>query len=546
MPGMVLSPANTDLLATLPAAMGAVDLYLVDGDGRVEIAFGDGPPPTFSLRDGQLQVQCSPQRQAIVLPLPAGGHVVASCRRDGSGLAVMLERLLTSIVQREQLEQDMISMNSSSLQLLEQVSMMGETLPRLSTGESDAEVAAMGLKALLVAASVNRAVYCSYDPTTRNCEVLVHVVMDAAGQAIRCPYPLEPTVRGDAGFLREVLAKDGSVVVRSVHDLPPASADGGPERLARSQVIGVPVSYGAGDQRVLLGVLLAMDKRCSRYSNQDQLGSEEGQVAHSFAAMLGAVIGARKTAEMGKELSMAHAIQSQILPERPAVVAGFDLAADYRTCGDVGGDYFDFVPLADGRTMVVVADVSGHNLASGMMMVSARATLRTLAGMRTAPAELFRELAGGMFRDLTRTERFITAVAVTLKPHHPEVEVVNAGHNDLMVFRAATRTVEQVAGDGTILGFMPAAGYRSCALPLAPGDFVCLYTDGVTETIGPDDEMFGEQRLAAVLRAAAHGSARAIVDALLAAVQKFRGGGASGDDVTAVVVKATGTATGAK
>ena len=144
---------------------------------------------------------------------------------------------------------------------------------------------------------------------------------------------------------------------------------------------------------------------------------------------------------------MAQAIQGQILPRGPATVPGFDLAGDYRTGGEVGGDYFDFLPLADGRTMAVIADVSGHDLASGMIMVSARATLRTLATRCSDPAVLFEMLAAGMHQDLWRTERFLTAAAAVLEPGGKRVEIVMAGDNELLLYRAATGKL--TAGDGS-------------------------------------------------------------------------------------------------
>ncbi len=117
--------------------------------------------------------------------------------------------------------------------------------------------------------------------------------------------------------------------------------------------------------------------------------------------------------------------------------------------------------MADGRTMVVVADVSGHNLASGMMMVGARATLRTLASVRAELDELFDDFASAMYEDLTSTERFLTAAALGLRANDRSIDYVSAGHNDLFIYRAATNTVERMATEHTILGFMPRPGYTA-------------------------------------------------------------------------------------
>jgi sigma-B regulation protein RsbU (phosphoserine phosphatase) len=310
--------------------------------------------------------------------------------------------------------------------------------------------------------------------------------------------------------------------------------------MARRQVLGVPVTYGAGDKRVVLGALLLFDKAATSYSSGEDLGSGEGQVAKLVAAMLGAVLGARKTAALGKELTMANSIQRQILPKGALELTGFDVAADYQACGAVGGDYFDYVPIADGRTMVVVADVSGHNLASGMMMVSARATLRTLASVRTGLDKVFEDFAVAMFEDLTSTERFLTAAALALREGDRRVEYVSAGHNDLLVYRAKMDRVEAIKSESTILGFLPSPEYGVRFIDLEPGDCMLLFTDGITEATNPADEMFGDERLEALFAQVVPGrTARGIVDAIVHEVHAHRGAALVMDDITAVVVRCT-------
>ncbi|MBK8097845.1 MAG: serine/threonine-protein phosphatase [Planctomycetes bacterium] len=534
---MAITHASAELLARLPAAFGHLALFVCDEQGAVVERHGEDQGSRVSAGGDGPQVATANDRAALQVHMPGGGHIIATFPQD-SPAASLIAALLAGLCQREQLELDMESMNTSSLQLLEQVAMLGETLPKLSAGETDAEIAAMGLKACVVAAGVERAVFLTFHQETGLCEALVHIVADDAGQANVAPYPADDFVPADRGWCARVLGVDETMIQDTVPSGQRLGEPGSPEHLAARELIGVPVSYGSGPKRVVLGALLVMDKRRSSYSTQEHLGSQEGQVATSFAAMLGAVLGARKTAELGKELHMAQVIQGQILPERPAQVPGFDLAGDYQTCGEVGGDYFDYVHLADGRTMVVVADVSGHNLASGMMMVSARATLRTLASVRGEPARLFSELAATMYRDLTRTERFLTAAAVVLQPGSHEVEIVSAGHNDLMVYRTATGEVERLASESTILGFLPAPEYESRRVHLQAGDFLFLYTDGITEACDPNGDMFGEDQLASVLQQAAAGTARQIVAMVLASLHRHRGKTSRADDVTAVVVRA--------
>src|SRR6185503_19974826 len=111
---------------------------------------------------------------------------------------------------------------------------------------------------------------------------------------------------------------------------------------------------------------------------------------------------------------------------------------DCRTCGAVGGDYYDFVPMAGGGSLAVLADVSGHTLASGLLMVCARTALRVLAARHDRVVAVFDELTTALHDDLARTERFISAIGVALLPGERRLQVVNAGHCPALVHRART------------------------------------------------------------------------------------------------------------
>jgi serine phosphatase RsbU (regulator of sigma subunit) len=511
---------SSDLLAAVPLVFEGVSVRVTDGAGQARV-YGTPAADAAEVR----------------VDLPTGG-VVASVPATAAAAHKLVTSLLEVVAERERLESDMESMNAGALRLLEQVSMLGESLPRLSGASDDVEVASLGVRGCHRAAGVSRAIYLACVPGKQFCEVIVDFGGDH--RPLGFSKDLDPLLPVD-GLLAEILAAEG-VVLRPVPRGGHLGTPGTVEYLATSQVLAVPVSYGAGDKRVVIGALVLLDREVGyggvEGGEPSPLGSEEGQVAESFAAMIGAVLGARKVAALGKELSMAQAIQRQSLPERAVELSGFDVAARYFACGAVGGDYYDYVPLADGRTMAVVADVSGHNLASGMVMVGARAMLRALAPRHDGPHEVFDSLAAGLFDDLTRTERFLTAAAVALRADSGCVDYVSAGHNDLLVYRAATDRVESVASESTILGFLPEPRYESRTLQLEPGDCMLLYTDGITEATDGSDEMFGDERLAAVFaQIAPNRSASRIVDGIVQALDDFRRGQVGADDVTAVVIR---------
>ncbi len=540
-----MAPTETSLavLDALTAAFGgAISVQVFDTEGQLRRRGGPADEIRVERTAHGLAVAAPAGRTAVQRALGRLGWtaIVSFDTPREAALLPLLDRLFGMVRDKEQVEGDLDSIHSSSLALLEEVALVGDTLPQLPTGRSVVDVAEMGLRALVVAASVRRALFVEFHQATGRCEVLVQVGMDRIGrQAVPIPYAGERLL-GAGGLAWETVHGRGDAVLRNVPAGARLGAAGSPEFLAERQIIAVPVTYGGEDKRVVLGVLLVMDKCANAYSDSTELGSHETKLATALASMLGSVLGTRKVAELGNELQMANEIQQQILPPRPAAVPGYQLAGRCSNSGAVGGDYFDYLPMADDRTLVVVADVAGHDLASGMLMVGARSTLRALASKQSDLRQLFEDLAQSLYHDLTRTERFITAVGVVLRPGNPIVDLANAGHNDAIVVRARTGAIERLSSESPVLGFLPAPDHPVRRARLEEGDVLLLYTDGVVEAAAPSGEMLGEDRLAEVVRAAAPQSAASILAEVFAAVEAFAGTRERGDDVTAVAIKAVG------
>jgi len=537
-----LGATTAELFRQLPiASTGRLGLCVVGRNGLVRVRTGHDDGIEFRMEEGRPTYTVPSGRKALERRAQEeGGLVVVTFDADcANRLEPFLHVLFSMLADKEQVENDMESMFSSSLALLEEVSIVGEMLPKLTTAESEEETAEMGLRALLVAVSVERAIYVRVNKDAGQAQVVVQVVARHGDIPVAEPYTGDEFILesdGDSVMWRAVRGMGGAIL-ESVVDPGCLGPDGCPERLARRQVIAVPVRYGSGGTAVTLGALLLMDKRSNAYSWSTELGSQETKLATSVGAMLGSVLGTRKVAELGKELQMGQDMQRQILPSAAPHVVGYDLAGLCTTSAHIGGDYYDFLRLPDGRTMVVIADVSGHNLPSGMLMVSARTTLRLLASRESDSGKIFDELARTLLSDLTKTERFITAAAVTLEERSKRLQIVSAGHNPTMIYRSATGETEQIMAHDTVLGFGAAPVHRVVESELHPGDFVLLYTDGVTEAMRVDGVMFGEERLEHVLRRAAQGSAAEILSAVFQAVDSYADKTKNDDDITAVVIK---------
>ncbi|MDA1223130.1 MAG: PP2C family protein-serine/threonine phosphatase [Planctomycetota bacterium] len=505
---------------------------VVDGGGvRLQLLDATGK----TLRGGELD----PTAPGVISrPVRGGGELRVEVGDAGSTAALDVAACLAeSALALVRSEQDLEAMSASSLTLLEQVAMIDEVVGHLPACATSEDVIRLGLRHVAVALSARFAAYVRWDPAADGrCRTEFEVRADGCGGVEERRGPGEWFPASDS--LVAPLCRDerSEVLVRV-----PAGArlgrPGLPEFVAERQLLAVPVRFGDGVRERTLGCLVVADKQANRYSDQDRLGTHETRQLATVARLVGSAIGSRSAAALGKELKLARDIQQQILPAAPPRVAGFDLAGRCATSRAVGGDYYDFVPMADGRTLAVVADVSGHNLASGMLMVAARTALRVHAAGAVAPDEVFTAVGASLHGDLSRTEQFITAAGIAVTPGAARVEVVNAGHCDSLVYRARTGAVERVASEDTVFGFMPGVEYGVADIDLEPGDVVLLITDGVVEAQGADGEMFGEARLDALLTDHGHLSAREILESVFEAVDAYAMGRDVGDDVTVAVVR---------
>ena len=235
------------------------------------------------------------------------------------------------------------------------------------------------------------------------------------------------------------------------------------------------------------------------------------------------------------EVSIGRRIQRSFLPERDPTVPNFEVAGVNDSSELVGGDYYDFIRIADGHLGVVVADVSGKGIPAALIMASFRASLiaeiRNNYSIRTIMAKVNK-----LLWESVEADRFVTAIYGVLDLQNRRFTYVNAGHNPAIVFRAATGRMDQLDATGPLLGTLEGATYKERHVEIHPGDVVVLYTDGVTEALSPEGELFGMERLQEVVRARAADGAGAVLRAIREAVRAFQEGRQT-DDLTVVVVK---------
>src|SRR6185295_19892080 len=235
------------------------------------------------------------------------------------------------------------------------------------------------------------------------------------------------------------------------------------------------------------------------------------------------------------ELEAARKIQASILPRRLPEVAGLSIAARFRPSSAVAGDFYDVLAAGPERLGLVVADVSGHGVPAALIASMVKVAVGSRTDCAAEPARLLTEVNRTLCGSFE--SGFVTATYVYFDTVAGELIAGNAGH-PAPLLRRASGELREVGGRGPILGRFASARFEAETLPLAPGDRLVLYTDGLTEARNGADEMFGEARLEAFLRASARLPSEAFCDALLAELSKFTAGrgGALEDDLTLVVV----------
>jgi sigma-B regulation protein RsbU (phosphoserine phosphatase) len=212
-----------------------------------------------------------------------------------------------------------------------------------------------------------------------------------------------------------------------------------------------------------------------------------------------------------------------------------------RYCDETGGDYYDYFTITCQETPrlgLAVGDVSGHGIPSALLMVSVRGFLRSRLALPGCLGEVVTDVNRLVAADTFGGGTFMTFLFLVVDPLTGGLRWVRAGHDPAMVYDPESDTFEELFGAGLPLGVVADTRYEEAAhAPLMPGQILFLGTDGIWETRSPSGEMFGKDRLRAVLRGARDASAPEIVSAVVEAVDGFREGERQRDDVTMIVLK---------
>lgn len=266
---------------------------------------------------------------------------------------------------------------------------------------------------------------------------------------------------------------------------------------------------------------------------KDQLGDLQRSFNDMAADLEQLVVAEAHKEALEAEIELARRVQRSLIPEQIPRRERLELATLFEPSAAIGGDYFDVMEMPDGRVAVVIADVSGHGLSSGLRMAMLKAALQILVEQAEEPREIFRRL-DGLVRGSGEKRLFVTASLALFDPGSGMVELTNAGHPPTYLVRADGR-VEEIALPSSPLGGL-GAQYVSETLQLAPGDSTVFLSDGFIEAADPRGRPFGYEAVPRAL-AGPVATAEQLRDRLVETVLAHVGTGPVGDDRSLVVVR---------
>jgi sigma-B regulation protein RsbU (phosphoserine phosphatase) len=321
-----------------------------------------------------------------------------------------------------------------------------------------------------------------------------------------------------------------------VQETPEAERD-------RLRAMGAQVLLPLAGRNELAGVMVLGPKLSEEpYSPSDLrllelVGAQTGLALENSELIAALAAEAAQRERQLREIEIAREVQERLFPQEFPAVEGVDYAGRCRPALGVGGDYYDFLHLANGTLGIAIGDVSGKGISAALLMASLQASLRgqALAELRDLSA-LMRNV-NRLVYDASASNRYATFFYGEYAPATRRLAYVNGGHNAPMILRGTQ--VLRLDATGPVVGLLKGIGFEQAECALEPGDVFIGYTDGISEAMTVEDEEWGEERLVAAAGETVSKGASEMITAIMEAADRFTRGAKQHDDMTLVVVKVT-------
>jgi sigma-B regulation protein RsbU (phosphoserine phosphatase) len=330
------------------------------------------------------------------------------------------------------------------------------------------------------------------------------------------------------GIIGHVITTGASLIIDDVR-LEPKYVIGREQTLSE---ITVPITI----DHSVIGALDVESDKLAAFNKDDLELLEFFADASSISiekAILHQQILAKKKLE--EQISIAKDVQLSILPSQPPIIDGYDIDAVCIPTHEIGGDYFDYIPIDEEKIGIVLADVSGDGVPAALIMAAFRAMIRNQVRIEEQTTKVMNFL-NEQLPDFCRKRDFITAVYGKLDFAQHIFTYTNCGHNPPIIINSAG-SVEVVDEIGPTLNLVQDADYKSTRIKMKSGDSIVLYTDGVIEIFNNDREEFGIERLKNILISSADNTASSIIKNVINSTKEFSQQEYFRDDFTILVIK---------
>jgi sigma-B regulation protein RsbU (phosphoserine phosphatase) len=254
--------------------------------------------------------------------------------------------------------------------------------------------------------------------------------------------------------------------------------------------------------------------------------------------------------KLNREIEIAREVQERLFPQHLPEIASLDYFGRCRTALGVGGDYYDFLALPEGKLGVALGDVSGKGIAAALTMASLEASLRAEAMRAGNDVAGLITRVNRMLYDASTEDRYATLFYAQYDPATRHITYVNAGHCPPILMRSSPRgraskgdpgglAMERLdKAGGTVVGLLPDCEYEQAEVVLSPGDLLVIYTDGFSEAMSPGLEEWGEPRLFQAVASCDGLPAKDSIAKIMQAADAFASGAPQSDDMTLVILRA--------
>lgn len=336
---------------------------------------------------------------------------------------------------------------------------------------------------------------------------------------------------GDLPLLDELVKRREPVILLDARE-----NDLIPDYLIETLKIGAVIALPLVANNEVVGALIVDEIEARRAHNPRILDilngiANQAAIAIERARLQRAEIEQQRIAT---ELGVARNIQQGFFPESLPDLAGYEVAAIWEPARQIGGDFYDFIPIDNDRMGIVIADVADKGIPAALYMALSRTTMRLVATRDPSPSVALQRVNTAIL-DTTYSDLFVSVYYAVLDLASHQITYASGGHG--LALKASERGITFLRGRGTVLGIFPTIHIEEHTAELAPGDYFILYTDGVCDAVNEDMEDFGEGRLSATILKNLGLPAQEILKQIHAEVRAWEGIDTSFDDFTLVVVR---------